>query len=41
MKAFVRFKHTIEDVYFGRVEPDLNVFPLIGEHFCQRYQDQH
>ena len=41
MKAFVRFEHTTEDIYFARVEPDFNVLPLIGEHFRQRYQDQH
>jgi probable DNA metabolism protein len=41
MEAFVRFKHTTDDIYFARVEPDFNVLPLIGEHFRQRYQDQH
>lgn len=41
MEAFVRFEHTIEDIYFARVAPDFNVLPLIGEHFRQRYQDQH
>ncbi len=40
MEAFVRFEHTVEDIYFARVEPDFNVLPLIGEHFRQRYQDQ-
>ena len=41
MEAFVRFEHTTGDIYFARVEPDFNVLPLIGEHFRQRYQDQH
>ncbi len=41
MEAFVRFEHTVDDIYFARVEPDFNVLPLIGEHFRQRYQDQH
>ena len=41
MEAFVRFENTVEDIYFARVEPDFNVLPLIGEHFWQRYQDQH
>ncbi|OLF36174.1 MULTISPECIES: TIGR03915 family putative DNA repair protein [unclassified Psychrobacter] len=41
MEAFVRFEHTTSDIYFARVEPDFNVLPLIGEHFRQRYQDQH
>lgn len=41
MEAFVRFEHTTDDIYFARVEPDFNVLPLIGEHFLQRYQDQH
>lgn len=41
MEAFVRFEHTTDDTYFARVEPDFNVLPLIGEHFRQRYQDQH
>lgn len=41
MEAFVRFEHTTDDIYFARVAPDFNVLPLIGEHFRQRYQDQH
>ena len=41
MEAFVRFEHTTDDIYFSRVAPDFNVLPLIGEHFRQRYQDQH
>ena len=41
MEAFVRFEHSTDDIYFARVEPDFNVLPLIGEHFRQRYQDQH
>lgn len=41
MEAFVRFEHTKDDIYFARIEPDFNVLPLIGEHFRQRYQDQH
>ena len=41
MEAFVRFELTTDDIYFARVEPDFNVLPLIGEHFRQRYQDQH
>ena len=41
MEAFVRFEHTTDDIYFAWVEPDFNVLPLIGEHFRQRYQDQH
>ena len=41
MEAFVRFEHTVENIYFARVEPDFNVLPLISEHFRQRYQDQH
>lgn len=40
MEAFVRFEHTIDDIYFARIEPDFNVLPIIGEHFRQRYQDQ-
>lgn len=41
MEAFVRFEHTTDDIYFARIEPDFNVLPIIGEHFRQRYQDQH
>ncbi|WP_350560891.1 TIGR03915 family putative DNA repair protein [Psychrobacter sp. CAL346-MNA-CIBAN-0220] len=41
MEAFVRFEHTTDDIYFARVAPDFNVLPLIGQHFRQRYQDQH
>ena len=40
MQAFVRFEHTVEDIYFARINPDFNVLPLIGEHFKNRYADQ-
>lgn len=40
MQAFVRFEHTVEDIYFARINPDFNVLPLIGEHFKKRYADQ-
>lgn len=40
VKAFVRFEHTEQDVYFARIEPDFNVLPLIESHFKERYADQ-
>lgn len=41
MQAFVRFEHTVEDIYFARINPDFNVLPLIANHFKKRYADQH
>ncbi len=40
MEAFVRFKRTLDDLYFAVVEPDFNVLPLISNHFKNRYADQ-
>lgn len=40
MEAFVRFKLTKDGVYFGNIEPDFNVLPLILKHFKARYADQ-
>ncbi|UZA07669.1 TIGR03915 family putative DNA repair protein [Moraxella bovis] len=40
MKAFVRFEHTTDGVYFAKINPDFNVLPLITNHFKARYQDQ-
>lgn len=41
MEAFVRFQRTKDNLYFGSVEPDFNVLPLIAPHFKERYADQH
>lgn len=40
MTAFVRFEHTLDGVYFAKINPDFNVLPLIAPHFKARYQDQ-
>jgi probable DNA metabolism protein len=41
MEAFVRFKKTVEGIYFAVISPDFNVLPLITAHFKNRYADQH
>ena len=40
MEAFVRFKHTKDNIYFATISPDYNVLPLICSHFEKRYADQ-
>lgn len=40
MKAFVRFQHTADGLYYAIIEPDFDVLPLITTHFCDRYADQ-
>lgn len=40
MEAFVRFKLTLDGVYFANIEPDFDVLPLISKHFESRYADQ-
>ncbi|REG86265.1 TIGR03915 family putative DNA repair protein [Winogradskyella sediminis] len=40
MEAFVRFRLTKDQIYFGSIEPDFNVLPLIEKHFKRRYADQ-
>lgn len=40
MQAFVRFEHTIEGIYFARINPDFNVLPIVADHFVARYADQ-
>ena len=40
MEAFVRFKLTLDGVYFANIEPDFDVLPLISMHFEKRYADQ-
>lgn len=40
LEAFVRFKHTKDNLYFSTIEPDFNVLPLIKNHFTKRYADQ-
>lgn len=41
MEAFVRFRHTKENIYYATIQPDFNVLPLITPHFKSRYADQH
>ncbi len=40
MEAFVRFKLTLDDIYFSTIAPDFDVLPLIQKHFASRYADQ-
>lgn len=40
MTAFVRFEKMQDGVFFAKIDPDLNVIPLIRKHFKDRYQDQ-
>lgn len=40
MEAFVRFKLTVDGIYFSEIEPDFNVLPIIAKHFHNRYLDQ-
>lgn len=39
-EAFVRFKATVDGIYFATIEPDFNILPLILNHFKKRYADQ-
>lgn len=34
---FVRFSQLEGGVYFGEIEPECNVLPLIGKHFARRF----
>ncbi len=40
MEAFIRFKHTADDIYYCGIDPDFNVIPLILNHFKNRYASQ-
>lgn len=40
MEAFVRFKLTVDGLYYALIEPDFNVIPLLITHFEKRYADQ-
>ena len=40
MEAFVRFKLTLDEIFFATIEPDFNVLPIILPHFEARYADQ-
>ena len=40
MYAFVRFKKTIDDIFYAVIEPDFDILPLISRHFEKRYADQ-
>lgn len=40
MEAFIRFQLTKDALYYGIVQPDYNVLPLIIPHFKNRYADQ-
>ena len=40
MKAFIRFQHTADGIFYCGIDPDFNVLPLIMKHFKDRYADQ-
>lgn len=40
MKAFIRFEHTADGIFYASVAPDFNVLPLISQFFKNRYADQ-
>ncbi|WP_442589837.1 TIGR03915 family putative DNA repair protein [Pedobacter sp. AW31-3R] len=40
MKAFIRFQHTADGIFYCGIDPDFNVLPLIITHFKNRYADQ-
>jgi probable DNA metabolism protein len=40
MYAFVRFKKTLDGIFYAEIEPDFDVLPLISVHFEKRYADQ-
>jgi probable DNA metabolism protein len=40
MKAFIRFQHTADGMFYCGIDPDFNVLPLIMKHFKDRYADQ-
>jgi probable DNA metabolism protein len=40
MEAFIRFRHTADDIFYCGIDPDFNVLPLIAGHFTNRYADQ-
>lgn len=40
MEAFIRFRQTLDGVYYAVIEPDFDVIPLLQKHFQQRYADQ-
>ncbi len=40
MEAFIRFKHTADNIFYCSIDPDFNVLPLIVNHFKNRYADQ-
>jgi len=40
MKAFIRFQHTADGLFYCGIDPDFNVLPLIMKHFKDRYADQ-
>ncbi len=37
---FVRFQRASDGTYFGALEPDYNVLPLVVDHFKDRFADQ-
>ncbi len=40
MEAFIRFQHTMDNIFYCGIDPDFNVIPLIVKHFKDRYADQ-
>ncbi|HEY6838089.1 MAG TPA: TIGR03915 family putative DNA repair protein, partial [Geobacteraceae bacterium] len=40
-KGLVRFREVTEGFYYGAIEAENRILPLIGEHFSDRFRDQH
>lgn len=41
VEAFVRFRKTVDGIFFATINPEFDVLPLAARHFQQRYADQH
>lgn len=37
---FLRFQHTVDGMFFAKIDPLYNVLPLVRNHFKNRYADQ-
>ena len=40
MVEFIRFQHTLDNIYFSAIGPDYDVLPIIMQHFRNRFADQ-
>ena len=39
--GLVRFREVTAGFYYGTIEPEHGVLPLLSPHFCERFRDQH